>query len=486
MVFSSVTFLFYFLPLFLLLYGLLPWRNVILLMASLIFYSWGEPQNVPLLLVCIVVNYGFGLWIGHAQDRQAAKPDSVPVMQNDVNTRLVFALAIGFNLAGLLYYKYANFALSNWQALRAWWRAGEVVSETNTAIALPLGISFFTFHAISYLVDVYRRKTKPERGFLALFTYIIMFPQLVAGPIVRFSTVARQLHHRRWSWWRTEMGARFFCLGLAQKILIANTVASVADRLFALPSDQLSVSLAWLAAFSYSLQIYFDFAGYSLMAIGLGLICGFSFPRNFNLPYIAQSITEFWRRWHMSLSRWFRDYVYIPLGGNRHGNARTLFNLFLVFVLCGLWHGANWTFVAWGVLHGSFLVLERLGWGQILAKLPRLVRHSYTLMVVLLAWVLFRANDFAQAAHVIKSMFGYSEVHLALPVMAYISNTLILTVIFAVLFASGWSMRIANKIRRANPMGMLLLDRAWMLVLLLGCGISLASGAYNPFIYFRF
>lgn len=482
MVFSSVSFLFYFLPIFLVLYGVLPWRNAVLLIASLIFYSWGEPQNLPLLLICITVNYGFGLWIGHAQTR------SQSALSSPHTARLPFTIAILFNLGALLYYKYSNFALSNWHSLQHW-ISGVETPKVGEAIALPLGISFFTFHAISYLVDVYRQKTKAERSFTALFTYIIMFPQLVAGPIVRFSTVARQLHHRRWSWWRVEVGTRFFCLGLAQKILIANTVAVVADKIFSLPKESLSSSIAWLGALCYSLQIYFDFAGYSLMAIGLGLICGFSFPRNFNLPYVARSVTEFWRRWHMSLSRWFRDYVYIPLGGNRHGLSRTLLNLFLVFFLCGLWHGANWTFVVWGMLHGSFLVLERLWLGKVLARQTRLIQHVYTLLVVTLAWVIFRADDFTQAANVIQAMFGIVDPLVkvtALSVMAYCSNTVILALVCAAIFASGASKKLNQIAQRRFAMTASVIDRAWLLCLLILCGVSLASGAYNPFIYFRF
>lgn len=482
MVFSSVSFLFYFLPIFLLVYGVLPWRNAVLLIASLVFYSWGEPQNLPLLLVCIAANYGFGLWIGYAQERAVEHKESINA------ARLPFSVAIVFNLGALLYYKYFNFALSNWHSLQLWVSPTTVV-EPAEPIALPLGISFFTFHAISYLVDVYRQKTKAERSFTALFTYIIMFPQLVAGPIVRFSTVARQLHHRRWSWLRVEAGARFFCMGLAQKILLANTVAVVADKIFALPKTELSSALAWLGALCYSLQIYFDFAGYSLMAIGLGLICGFSFPRNFNLPYMASSVTDFWRRWHMSLSRWFRDYVYIPLGGNRHGLSRTLFNLFLVFFLCGLWHGANWTFVVWGILHGSFLVLERLWLGRLLSKQTKVVQHSYTLLVVMLAWVVFRANDFAQAANVIQAMFGWSDAgaaHAALSPLAYCSNTVIFAMLSAVFFCSGLSQLLFQQIQKRFAISAILFDRVWMLCLLILCSVSLASGAYNPFIYFRF
>lgn len=483
MVFSSITFLFYFLPLFLLCYWLLPWRNSVLMVASLFFYTWGEAKNLPLLLVCIFANYGFGLWIGRAQERGG-------------RVGIPFALAITFNLAALGYYKYAHFALRSaselWSAL-----TGHAVPMPDSVVqsSLPLGISFFTFHAISYLVDVYRRKTPAEKSLTALFTYIVMFPQLVAGPIVRFSAVARQLHHRRFSWARSELGMRFFVLGLAQKVLLANTLALCADKVFALPFDLLSTPLAWLGIVSYSLQIYFDFAGYSLMAIGLGLACGFAFPRNFNLPYIAQSMTEFWRRWHMSLSRWFRDYVYIPLGGNRGAAWRTGFNLFAVFFLCGLWHGANWTFVVWGMVHGTFLVLERVGLSRLLTRCPAFVRHAYTLLVVMGAWVLFRSDSWSQALQFGRALIGVpatgvrTEVLFDLqPLASFLTPSLLLSLVCALLLATslwsklwlGLSERVlSQRVQRGVESGALL-------SLLLLSAMSLASGVYNPFIYFRF
>lgn len=474
MVFSSITFLFYFLPIFLLLYRVLPWKNAVLAMASLIFYTWGEPQNLPLLLICIAANYGFGWWIAYAQQRA-------------VSAKWPFVIAVVFNLSGLVYYKYFNFAMASLLSLSA---VFNFHINQPAQVSLPLGISFFIFHAISYLVDIYRRKTAPEKSFLALFTYIIMFPQLVAGPIVRFSTVARQLHQRRWSWMRAETGIRFFILGLAQKILLANTFAITADQVFGLKMDDLTTSVAWLGALSYTLQIYFDFGGYSLMAIGLGIVCGFTFPRNFQFPYIAQSITEFWRRWHMSLSRWFRDYVYIPLGGNRGTPLRTAVNLFSVFVLCGLWHGANWTFVVWGIYHGIFLVIERLGLSAQLARCWRPLRHLYALMVVTFAWVLFRSDSIHAAKNFIVNMLGF--VHLnaksATEIAAYLSPSLMLALLAGIVFATPAQTMLSAAVQAKFPhsLSLQVVQRLALLGLFVLCMLSLASGVYNPFIYFRF
>jgi alginate O-acetyltransferase complex protein AlgI len=472
MVFSSITFLFYFLPIFLLLYVLLPWRNAVLGLASLLFYTWGEPNNLPLLLICITANYAFGRWIGWAQQAQQS-------------AKFPFVLAIASNLCGLAYYKYYNFAMDSLMQLAA--PLGWVVEPTQH-VSLPLGISFFIFHAISYLVDIFRRKTAPEKSFIALFTYIIMFPQLVAGPIVRFSSVAKQLHQRRFSWARAELGIRFFILGLAQKILLANTVAITADQIFGLPVSALSSGVAWLGAICYTLQIYFDFGGYSLMAIGLGIVCGFSFPRNFNFPYIAQSVTEFWRRWHISLSRWFRDYVYIPLGGNRGSSARTAFNLFTVFFLCGLWHGANWTFVVWGMLHGVFLVVERIGFASWLARWLRPFRHVYTLLVVVFAWVLFRADSISHAWSFLTSMLGAGNGDKASPLAAFVSPSLLLSLLIGSLLATPFQKIARLVLSRMVPQQMRLkvIENLFLIGLFLLSMISLASGVYNPFIYFRF
>ncbi len=478
MIFSTVTFLFYFLPLFLLIYFALPFRNTTLLIASLIFYAWGEPENLGLLVISILLNYGFGLAIGKAKSQGHSG-------------KLALILGIVVNLGGLTYYKYFNFLMTG---------IGSVFASTNVAmpefgtIALPLGISFFTFHAISYLVDVYREKTDCEKNVFALSTYITMFPQLIAGPIIRFSTVARQLHHRHHTWHRIELGIQIFIVGLAQKVLIANTLALPADKIFAVAANDLSFVVAWLGIVCYSLQIYFDFFGYSNMAIGLGLMLGFTFPRNFNSPYIARSLTEFWQRWHLSLSRWFRDYLYIPLGGNRGASWRTYLNLFIVFFLCGLWHGASWTFVFWGVFHGFFLVIERAGVGELLKRTPRILRHCYTLIVVMIAWVFFRADSFSQASNFLYAMFGLNHFQIAAaPVGSFFNGVTTIALIIGILLALP-AKNIAVSVYRAYRAIALVrmhflfgvVQRVWLLGIFILSAISLASGAYNPFIYFRF
>ena len=448
---------------------MLPWRhyrNVVLLVASLIFYAWGEPKNLPLLLISILLNYVCGLAVGRAQDKGASgKP--------------AFVAGIVFNLALLAYFKYFNFALSSLAAVLA--GAGINMPHVE-AVTLPLGISFFSFHAISYLVDVYRKKTASEKNLFALAMYITMFPQLIAGPIIRFSTVARQLHQRHHTLRRAELGIKIFILGLAQKVLIANSVALPADQIFKLAPEALGMASAWLGITCYTLQIYFDFFGYSNMAIGLGLVTGFTFPRNFNYPYIAQSVTEFWQRWHLSLSRWFRDYLYIPLGGNRGSALSTYRNLFIVFFLCGLWHGANWTFVAWGMYHGSFLVLERLGLQAGLQRLPRVLRHVYLVFVVMVGWVFFRCDSFTQAIHYLAAMAGSMPLdNVSAPVMSFMNGTVMAALAVGILASTP-----AFSIFTRPQAKISVLTAALSLLLFTLSAISLATGAYNPFIYFRF
>ena len=469
MVFSTVTFLFYFLPVFLVLYFALPgrhYRNVVLLLASLIFYAWGEPKNLPLLLISILLNYLCGLAMGWSQGKGGAG-------------KTAFVAGIIFNLALLAYFKYFNFALASVVDMFA--SLGVPMTRPD-AVTLPLGISFFSFHAISYLVDVYRKKTAHEKNLLALAMYITMFPQLIAGPIIRFSTIARQLHQRHHTLRRVELGIKIFVLGLAQKVLIANSVALPADQIFTLVPEALGLATAWLGISCYTLQIYFDFFGYSNMAIGLGLMTGFTFPRNFNYPYIALTVTEFWQRWHLSLSRWFRDYLYIPLGGNRRSSLVTYRNLFLVFFLCGLWHGANWTFVIWGLYHGAFLVLERLGLQKMLKTLPRVLQHTYLIIVVMLGWVLFRCDSFVQALHYMLAMAGGMPIdNPAAPVMSFMNGTVALALLAGTLAST----RVFKLFTRPE-LKVRFLTPALSLALFALSAISLATGAYNPFIYFRF
>ncbi|UOD31190.1 MBOAT family protein [Massilia violaceinigra] len=475
MVFSSAVFLFYFFPCFLLLYYLLPWKNTVLLIGSLLFYAWGEPRFVPLLMLSAFLNYSFGWLIARAH----AQPQR----------KLLLGLGIGLNLAMLGYYKYLGFFAGILNAIGL--REGAL-----PAIVLPLGISFFVFQGISYLIDVYRRDIAAQSSFLRFAMYKAMFPQLIAGPIVRYRQIAHEVDQRSISNARLWMGFRLFVLGLAQKVLIANTVGQGADRLFAIDPAQLDAPAAWIGIACYSIQILFDFAGYSLMAIGIGHMLGFSYPPNFNRPYSATSITDFWRRWHISLSSWFRDYLYIPLGGNRGSPLRTYFNLALVFFLCGLWHGAAWTFVIWGLWHGALLVLERLGGAALLARLPGIVGQAWTLLCVMVGWVFFRANDVPHALAYLGAMFGAHDGQARLhPWRMDVGHSALLALVVGALLAC-WRWRAAQASApdaagaapRARLPAVLVHGGHAVLTasLALLCIASLAAGTYNPFIYFRF
>jgi len=463
--FPSITFLFYFLPLFFVLYCVAPGiaaKNVVLLAASLLFYAWGEPRFVLLLAAQIALNYGAALAIGAAQGKRR---------------RLLTALGIAANLALLGLFKYADFAVGTLNAI-----FGDVFALPG--LALPLGISFFTFHAISYLIDVHRGAVAPNRNLLSVAVYIAMFPQLVAGPIIRYHTIARRLTGRCMTPGRVSAGFRIFVIGLAQKVLIADEVARIAEAVF----DKLaapSLTEAWLGLGAYTIQIYFDFCGYSNMAIGLGLALGFAFPRNFNFPYTARSIAEFWRRWHISLSQWLRDYLYIPLGGSRGSAFETYRNLILVFLVCGLWHGANWTFVIWGAHHGAFLILERAGLAGVLARAPLLAR-LYALAAIMTGWVWFRARDAEHALSFFASLAGFHDLsgisattHLVLHPAA-VAAMLIGAVLATV------KLDIARTLARLAPPAYALADTAAIALFLALSILSVAAGSYSPFLYFRF
>jgi len=468
--FPSITFLFYFLPLFFILYCVAPGvtaKNVVLLFASLIFYAWGEPRFVVLLAVQIVLNYGFALLIGATEESRR---------------KIAVAAGVTVNLALLGLFKYADFTVGTLNAALG----GDAFALPG--LALPLGISFFTFHAISYLVDVYRGGVQANRSLLSVAVYIAMFPQLVAGPIIRYHTIARQLTKRRMTLGRASAGMRIFVIGFAQKVLIADEVSRIAETVF----DKLagpSMAEAWLGLCAYTIQIYFDFAGYSNMAVGLGLALGFSFPRNFRLPYTARSITEFWRRWHISLSQWLRDYLYLPLGGNRGSRVETYRNLGLVFVACGLWHGANWTFLVWGVHHGALLIAERAGLGGVLAR-HAWVARTYALLAIMSGWVWFRARDVDHALSFFGSLAGANGVtnvslatHLAAnpaTVGALVVGAVLATVAFDLL-------RILRAIfARLADFAFALTDAAAIVLLFALAILSVAAGSYSPFLYFRF
>lgn len=496
MLFSSSVFLFHFLPVVLLLHVLAGkrFRNTLLLAASLYFYSWGEALLVGVMLVSIACNYAFGLWVARERER-------------DGYAKLAVGCAIAFDLGLLIVFKYANWIWENLQLLLGervlpligWTHPGDpwanAFATEQGDLRLPIGISFFTFQAMSYVIDVYRRDVAAQRNPIRFALYISLFPQLIAGPIVRYRDIAAQLAERTVSRAGFASGVRRFVIGLGKKMLIANTLAIPADEIFALQPDLLPANVAWLGILCYSLQIYFDFSGYSDMAIGLGRMFGFDFLENFRHPYVARSITEFWRRWHISLSTWFRDYLYIPLGGSRRGSLRTAMNLLIVFLLCGLWHGASWAFVVWGLFHGGFLVLERIGFGAKLSRMPRFAQHAYVIVACMLGWVFFRAADFTQAADFLGSMFGTNGLSLtSQPLRAFLNAPAWLALIAGIVGATPWCLWLGAQVDRmdsesrfsalavsARVGGVLALSLIFFLSV-----TQLAAGTYNPFIYFRF
>ncbi|MGN0460221.1 MAG: MBOAT family O-acyltransferase, partial [Ruminococcus sp.] len=393
MLFASTVFIFAFLPAVLLLYYLVlrkfrTAQNILLLVASLLFYAWGEPKYVLIMILSIIMNYIFGLLVDKFRASKA-------------KSRLVIALTVVFNLGILYIFKYLMFTIENINSI-----AGLHLSVPN--IVLPIGISFFTFQAMSYVIDVYREKGEAQKNPLNVGLYISFFPQLIAGPIVRYETVAYQIKHREESFEKFSEGVCRFIIGLAKKVLLANTMAVVADYAFEMPNSELTVVMAWVGAIAYTFQIFFDFGGYSDMAIGLGKMFGFEFLENFNYPYISLSVSEFWRRWHMSLGTWFRDYVYFPLGGSRvKSKARLVFNLFVVWSLTGIWHGANWTFLCWGLMYFVLLTIEKLiGWEKKYPDKMKILRRIYTLFFVIMGWVLFRADSIGDAGAYFATMFG--------------------------------------------------------------------------------
>ncbi len=477
MVFSSIAFLHLFLPVVLALYFLLPraTHNALLLAASLLFYAAGEGWYVLIMLLSIAANWLFGLAIGASGPGRARQR--------------VLAACVGANLALLGVFKYANFAADSLAPLLAFLGLPPIQLAP---IHLPIGISFFTFQAISYIVDVARGDVRAQRDPIAYGMYKSFFPQLIAGPIVRYRDVATQVVARRATPELFAEGAMRFTIGLAKKALIGNVLAGPADQIFQLPAEQIPPAMAWYGVACYALQIYFDFSGYSDMAIGLGLMFGFRFLENFDLPYTAQSVREFWRRWHISLSTWFRDYLYRPLGGNRRGPLRTAFNLGLVFLLCGLWHGASWTFVVWGLWHGAFIAIEHLGLGRLLAAAPRPLRHAYLLLVVGLGWVWFRADTLDGALGYFGRLAGLGAPVEAAPWWLVLDAEKALAFALGVLFSAGLGAAAARALERAAERRSGLL-RAWLTAKILAAAallamssIALTASAVNPFIYFRF
>jgi len=491
MVFSSLIFLFLFLPLVILIYVLLPRRarNYFLLASSLLFYFWGEKYLIWILLTTIITDFTCGWLIaGDAARRGEPLPRNVPRSRYQ---KLILIFSLTVNLSLLAYFKYCNFFVDNTLSfLSAMGWSGPGIFEF-TKVALPLGISFYTFQSMSYTIDVYRGEVKASRHFFDFACYVTMFPQLVAGPIIRYRDLQDQMDHHELSPDLFSLGVKRFIIGLSKKVLIANTIALTADSIFALPPNDLSCHLAWLGVLCYALQIYYDFSGYSDMAIGLGLMFGFRFPENFNYPYFSCSVREFWQRWHISLSTWFRDYLYIPLGGNRGTAPRVCCNLLTVFFLCGLWHGASWNFVVWGMFHGALMMFERLGFGKILSALPRVLQHLYLLLAVLIGWVFFRCESMTAAGHYLYAMFGLGSASSCALDAMYYRPVMVIALFAGIVFAMPLIPRLHGlSLRFASTGPLLTLYNALVMVtlflLLALSSLYLTAGAYNPFIYFRF
>ena len=458
MLFSGIPFLYYFIPVVILLYFLIPGklRNAFLLLASLLFYAWGEPKYVLLMVATILAFWGFGLMI-----------------EKSSRKKLWLTVSIVAGAAALVLFKYADFAVENWNALTG-------MSVPLLKLALPIGISFYTFQCISYAIDVYRGETKAQKNLISFGAYVALFPQLIAGPIVRYVDIAEDLEDHKTSWEAFSDGLFLFLVGLGKKVLLANPIGELTEIFRA--SGAPSVLFYWLYAIAFTLHIYFDFSGYSDMAIGLGRIFGFRFPRNFNYPYISESITEFWRRWHMTLSYWFRDYVYIPLGGNRVSKLRWVFNIFVVWMLTGLWHGASWNFVLWGLMFAVLLLIEK--WVPLLKKLPKLLRHFYVMLLVIMSFVLFNANSLAQAGQDISGMFGFLAVPAVNAESLYYLRSYLPLFLIGIVGATPLVRNAALRLQKK--------DWSWVVqtaiaaLLLLLCTAYLVDGSFNPFQYFRF
>lgn len=471
MLFSSLTFLFVFLPILFGIYFLTPrkGKNIALLIFSLLFYAWGGFSYTLILIVSIILNYLISLRINQTKNKNW----------------LIFGIII--NVTVLVIFKYLNFFIDNINTIIGPYSDRLI---NNVKIQLPLGISFFTFQQMSMLWDIYREDKKNQIRFIDSALYVSFFPQLIAGPIVRYHDIIDQIKSRVVHIDLINSGLKRFIIGLFKKVVLANTCAEIADQIMDYPPYVLSWDVAWLGIIAYTLQIFYDFSGYSDMAIGLGRIFGFRILENFNFPYISKSIQEFWRRWHISLSNWFKDYVYIPLGGNRISSKRTYINLILVFALTGFWHGATWSFVFWGLFHGFFLILERIGWKQILNKLPSFFSWSYTILIVIIGWVFFRIDHLDDALIYIKKMFSFNSSYTR--ALTYLNPYSTIVFITATILSTPFIERkLEHKINfMGNKMkfqfGSQLISSAFFATILIYSCIQLANSSYNPFIYFRF
>lgn len=469
MLFSSITFLFLFLPIMLAVYYIAPpqWKNLLLLAGSLIFYAWGEPVYIILMILSILLNYFCGMDIENKSENEAKEKRS-----------LVFAITV--NIVLLVFFKYFGFLVESTNTLFG-------ISIPYRELALPIGISFYTFQEISYIVDVYRGKVKAQQSLVKYALYVSMFPQLVAGPIVCYGDIEKQLTERKISGRKLGQGAMLFIIGLSKKAVLANTLGKIFEEISSTSASNLTVLMAWLGCITYAFQIYFDFSGYSDMAIGLGRMFGFEFKKNFDVPYISKSITEFWRRWHISLSSWFREYVYIPLGGNHVTISRNIVNLLIVWMLTGMWHGAAWNFIVWGIYYGVVLVLEKYVWGAIVDRWPSVLQHIYALVLVLVGWVFFFSPSLGAALRYLFAMvgggagFAGKEVffviltHWLFYLLAVIGSTTLGSRMLRAILNVSENHTVRTVIALVVFFGMLAISVAYLI-----------ADTYNPFLYFRF
>ena len=467
LVFSSVYFLFLYLPIVLVLYYITPlyWRNGVLLVFNLIFYAWGEPVYILIMFASIAIDYTHGMLVSRCKARD-----------NDRGARLAVASSVFFNLALLFFFKYWDFIAGSLAGLGLHFMP-------KLGLSLPIGISFYTFQTMSYTIDVYRGDARAQRNIVNFGTFVTLFPQLIAGPIIKYKDLDDQIDHRTYHVEQFASGVQVFVAGLAKKVLLANNLGMLWDAYKAMPVEQLTTAGAWLGLLAFAFQIYFDFSGYSDMAVGLGRMLGFEFMRNFNYPYISKSLTEFWRRWHISLGSWFREYLYIPLGGNRVSKPRLFFNLIVVWAATGIWHGASWNFLLWGLFFAAMLILEKGFLLQYLRKTPAAVQHIYTLFFLMISWALFAVEDFSRMGAWLAAMFGFAGGGLADAAAGYYLRSYLPMLIIAVVASTPLSARLWDRLPE-KPMKVILP------VLLLG-GLVLSTAylvdaTYNPFLYFRF
>lgn len=463
MVFTSITFLYYFLPIVLLIYFITPYKykNGVLLLSSLIFYFYGEPKYILLMIFEVLLAYFSMLIVSKS------------------NNKLLYILTIIIHILLLCIFKYLNFFTSNINSIFN-------INLPLSNIILPIGISFYTFQIISYEIDVYKKRVNVQKNLLKLATYIFMFPQLIAGPIVRYSDIEHELDKRKHSFDNFSYGVERFMIGLFKKVLIANTLGELSNIL--ITSTDISILLYWIFAISYMLQIYFDFSGYSDIAIGLGRMFGFHFLENFNYPYMATSITDFWHRWHISLSSWFRDYIYIPLGGNRKGVKKQIRNILIVWLLTGLWHGANYTFIVWGLLFGIMLIIEKFILSKYLKNTPYIIKRVYTLFIVLISFVIFRADNINEAFNIIKGLFGFNTKVFSNSFTIYYFKSYFIILLLGIILSTPLLSNIITRLRKNNVLNKIinLFEPLLIILILVLVTACLIDNSYNPFLYFRF